>query len=62
MHTKTEKQTIEHIASVFKNYITNSPYLDLVWSEKLGYLLLHIDPPSQYFGLEPDFQMRSMTV
>ena len=29
---------------VFKDYIHASKFLDFVWSEKLGYLLLHIDP------------------
>ena len=39
-----EAQEIERVYGVFKDYIHASKFLDFVWSEKLGYLLLHIDP------------------
>ena len=43
-YTQKQKSQIEKVRTVFSGYIQNSPYIDLLWSEKLGYLLLHIDP------------------
>lgn len=34
---------IDRIADAFSGYIHRHPNLDLVWSEKLGYILLSID-------------------
>ena len=35
---------IAEIVADTKDYIHASKFLDFIWSEKLGYLLLHIDP------------------
>lgn len=44
IYSEVERKEIEHVYGVFKDYIHASKFLDFVWSEKLGYLLLHIDP------------------
>ena len=54
MYTAAVKSEIEHVTTVFKDYIKASPYLDLVWSEKLGYLLLDIDIVRNEISSEPD--------
>lgn len=43
LYTKKQKEEIEKVLSVFGEYIKSSPYLDLVWSDKLGYILLQIE-------------------
>ena len=43
-YSEAERKEIERVYGVFKDYIHASKFLDFVWSEKLGYLLLHIDP------------------
>ena len=53
MYSTAQKQEIEKAISVFKDYIQSSDYLDLVWSDKLGYLLLSINPPTQSVECEP---------
>lgn len=50
LYTKEQKTEIERIAEVFGGYIRKSPYLDLVWSDKVGYLLLKISV--EYRSLE----------
>lgn len=44
IYSEVERKEIEHVYDVFKDYIHASKFLDFIWSEKLGYLLLHIDP------------------
>lgn len=44
IYSEAEKKEIERVYGVFKDYIHASKFLDFVWSEKLGYILLHIDP------------------
>jgi len=54
MYTDTQKLEIERVKSVFRDYIQASQYIDLVRSEKLGYILLYINPPTQDLGMEPE--------
>ena len=39
-YTEKQKQEIESVLEVFAEYIKNSKYVDMVRSEKLGYVLL----------------------
>ena len=39
-YSKEQKESIEKVRTVFLDYIKNSRTLDLLWSDKLGYLLL----------------------
>ncbi len=44
MMQKAEKnEAIEKVRSVFEEYIKASPYIELLWSDKLGYVLMSID-------------------
>ena len=40
LYEETEKKEIERVYAVFADYIRESPYLEWLWSDKLGYLLL----------------------
>lgn len=42
MQRAERNEEIERVRGVFSEYIENSPYLELVWSEKLGYILMLI--------------------
>lgn len=43
MEQKTEKnEAIEKVGRVFSDYIKNSASMELLWSEKLGYILMLI--------------------
>lgn len=40
MYTETQKNEIEKVIQVFRDYINNDRGLDIVWSDKAGYVLL----------------------
>lgn len=40
MYTKKQNKKIEKVLKVFADYIRSTDYFDVVWSEKLGYVLL----------------------
>lgn len=42
-YTKQEKIEIEKVRAVFGDYIRTSPCMDLVWSDKAGYLYLNLE-------------------
>ena len=47
LYNKEEKQKLEEVISVLKEYIADNPSADLVWSEKLGYVYLCISFPQR---------------
>ncbi len=42
LYKETEKKKIERVYEAFADYIRESPYLEWLWSDKLGYLLMKI--------------------
>ena len=48
LYEETEKKEIERVYAVFADYIRESPYLEWLWSDKLGYLLLKISTKKRY--------------
>lgn len=46
-YTQKQKSQIEKVRTVFSGYIQNSPYIDLLWSKKLGYLLVSVNPEAE---------------
>ena len=48
LYEETEKKEIERVYAVFADYIWESPYLEWLWSDKLGYLLLKISTKKRY--------------
>ncbi len=43
MQKAEKKEAIEKVRGVFEEYIQASPYMELLWSDKLGYVLMLID-------------------
>ena len=41
--TETLK-AIDRVISIFQDYIKDSPHFDLLWSDKVGYIFISIDP------------------
>ena len=39
-YVKEQRDSIEKVKSVFQDYIRNSRTIDLLWSDKLGYILI----------------------
>lgn len=37
-----KKEAVEKVGKVFEEYIKASPYMELLWSDKLGYVLMLI--------------------
>jgi len=37
------KEGIERVMSVFSDYIKTTPYFDIVWSDKVGYIYISIE-------------------
>ena len=55
MYTKEQKLEIEKVASAFKEYIEANPTIDLVWSDKLGYVLfIGYMPERDDLVMQPD--------
>lgn len=52
LYEETEKKAIEKVYGVFAGYIWESPYLEWLWSEKLGYILLEISSEKRYIEQE----------
>lgn len=52
LYEETEKKAIEKVYGVFAGYIRESPYLEWLWSEKLGYILLEISSEKRYIEQE----------
>ena len=52
-YTPTEKEEIEKVIAIFAQYIKDSPYADIVWSDKLGYVFLNIDLGNSSIEMEP---------
>lgn len=46
MHKTEKNEAVEKVRRVFEEYIKASPYMELLWSEKLGYVLMSIDERS----------------
>lgn len=53
VYTQPQKDEIEKVIAVFSEYIKESPYADVVWSDKLGYVFLNIDPDKFSIEIEP---------
>ena len=47
-YTKQEKQKLERVIAVFAERLKESDAFDLVWSDKVGYVLLDISPDYDY--------------
>ncbi|GAA6490736.1 MULTISPECIES: hypothetical protein [Eubacteriales] len=41
MFTQEQNEEIRKVINVFDDYIRETPYFDLVWSDKLGYVMLN---------------------
>ena len=39
MYTKEQNEEIEKVCRVFDSYIRENPYFDVVWSDKLEYIV-----------------------
>ncbi len=52
MNRKETRKELERIIAVFQNYIHASTHLDIVWSEKAGYIYLDLTPFET--GQDPD--------
>ena len=47
MYTKEQKEKLEKVMEVFGDYMKESPYVEVVWSEKIGYIFLNVDKKHQ---------------
>ena len=43
VYTETEKQQLDGILQAFKEFIDERDYFDIIYSEKMGYLLIRTD-------------------
>ena len=48
LYEEKEKAEIERVYSVFQDYIRTSPYLEWVWSDKIGYILIPMIRAAQF--------------
>ncbi len=46
-YTSEQKAKIEKVHAAFQDYIQNSGYIDLLWSDKVGYVLLPLNPENE---------------
>ena len=43
MYTKQQKEDIENILKMFNDYVQNHMTVDVLWSDKAGYLFGYLD-------------------
>ena len=43
LYTKEQKEKLEKVIEVFQDYVRESSYAEIVWSDKIGYVYLCID-------------------
>ena len=53
LYTKEQKKELEEMVTAFGDYLRDSEYLELVWSDKIGYILLKISVSSRSIPLAP---------
>lgn len=53
LYTKEQKKELEEMVTAFGDYLRNSEYLELIWSDKIGYILLKISVSSRSIPLAP---------
>ena len=54
MYTEEQNKEIKKIIEVFSKYIKDTPYFDVLWSDKVGYIFLDgISRNNDDIGLEP---------
>ena len=41
MYTQEQNEEIRKVINAFDDYIRETPYFDIVWSDKLGYVMLN---------------------
>lgn len=51
IYTKQEKQKLDRVISVFAERLKESDAFDLVWSDKVGYVLLDISTNYDYVDI-----------
>ncbi len=53
LYTKEQKKELDEITEAFQEYLRASEYLELVWSDKIGYILLKINMSERNIPLAP---------
>ena len=53
LYTEEQKKELEEMVTAFGDYLRNSEYLELIWSDKIGYILLKIWVSSRSIPLAP---------
>lgn len=53
LYSEKEMRKIEHVIRVFYNYLRDSNSVELLWSDKVGYLLIPIDADRRIAGEGP---------
>lgn len=53
LYTKEQKKELEEMVTAFGDYLRDSEYLELIWSDKIGYILLKICVSSRSIPLAP---------
>ena len=53
LYTEEQKKELEEMVTAFGDYLRDSEYLELVWSDKIGYILLKISVSSRSIPLAP---------
>ena len=53
LYTRKQKAELEEMAAAFGEYLKSSEYLELLWSNKIGYILLKLSIPDRSLPLAP---------
>lgn len=53
-YSKKKKLEVAYVLEMCNDYFKQSPYVDIVWSDKFGWIYLTYDPIRKDFPLGPD--------
>lgn len=62
-YTKSQKEALDKVMEVFSDYLATNQTMDVIWSDKLGYIMLSgINGAQDFIGMQPEVLQDAATL
>lgn len=62
-YTKSQKEALDKVMEVFSDYLATNQIMDVIWSDKLGYVMLSgINGTQDFIGMQPEILQDAATL
>lgn len=62
-YTKSQKEALDKVMAVFSDYLVTNQIMDVIWSDKLGYVMLSgINESQDSIGMQPEILQDATTL